>query len=206
MAEPIVTTATWLLRQLAASMWQMAVICSRVAPQTIQSNLKRNIHRDTLMSKVYKGEVVKSTLLSSEGERTLSPIGDMSFLLIFPLSVSPTNSPMESSSLKTSTNGSEILQALIFGLGILPSLSGIICRSVPSGSRTRMALVMTCNIAVRWKNGAAPIVKPGVRVLIETSRFIERTAICCDKRQKSFRLGKRRERKDHVHGKSQVMG
>lgn len=112
----------------------------------------------------------------------------MSFLLIFPLSVSPINSPMESSSLRTNTNGSEILQALIFGLGILPSLSGITCRSVPSGSRTRMALVMTCNIAVRWKNGAAPIVKPGVRVLIEMSRFMERTAICYDKRQTSFRL------------------
>lgn len=56
MAEPIVTIATWLPRQPAASMWQMAVTCSRIAPQTIQSNLKRNIHRDISMSKVYKSE------------------------------------------------------------------------------------------------------------------------------------------------------
>jgi hypothetical protein len=56
---------------------------------------------------------------------TLSPIGDISFLLIFSLSVA-TNIPMESSSLITNTNGSEILQNLILGLGIFPSLSGIV--------------------------------------------------------------------------------
>ena len=124
-------------------------------------------------------------------KRTLSPIGDMSFLLIFPRSVSPINRPMESSSRMINTKGSDILQARIFGRGILPSASLMICRSVPSneikglaclyhedkkvkaapGSSTRIAFVITWRIAVLWKNGPAPMVVPGIRVVIEMSFF-----------------------------------
>jgi hypothetical protein len=41
-----------------------------------------------------------------------------------------------------------------------------------------MAFVITCKMVVRWKNGAAPIVVPGMRVGIATSVFAVRVAIC----------------------------
>lgn len=139
-----------------------------------------------------------SCKLKSHKVRTLSPIGDISFRLIFPRSVSPIKRPIESSSRTMSTKGSEMLQALIFGRGIFPSISLIICLSVPSegshgyemsitslssdnmnipGSRTRMAFVTTWRIAVRWKNGAAPMVVPWIRVVIDTSALAARVAI-----------------------------
>ncbi len=48
------------------------------------------------------------------------------------------------------------------------------------GSSTRITLVtlnMTCRIAVPWKNGAAPSVTPGIRVVIVISDCDERLAI-----------------------------
>ena len=37
---------------------------------------------------------------------------------------------------------------------------------------------MTCKMVVRWKNGAAPMVVPGIRVGIVRSDFVVRVAIC----------------------------
>jgi hypothetical protein len=45
------------------------------------------------------------------------------------------------------------------------------------GSSTRIALVITCSIAVRWKNVPAPIVVPGMRVVMAISLFDDRVAI-----------------------------
>lgn len=44
------------------------------------------------------------------------------------------------------------------------------------GSRTRMRSVVTCNIAVRWKNEAAPIVVSVRRVVIAMSFLVVRVA------------------------------
>ena len=63
---------------------------------------------------------------------TFSPIGDTSFRLILPRSISPINSPMVSSSRMMRMNGSHMLHDLILGLGVLPSRSLMLCRSVPS--------------------------------------------------------------------------
>lgn len=41
-----------------------------------------------------------------------------------------------------------------------------------------MAFVITCKMVVRWKNGAAPMVVPGIRVGIAMSVFAVRVAIC----------------------------
>lgn len=66
---------------------------------------------------------------------------------------------------------------------MFPSKSCIFCLGLPSahhvsegiimeydgdmpGAKTQIALVTTCKIAVRWKNGAAPIVVPGILVVI----------------------------------------
>lgn len=67
----------------------------------------------------------------------------MSFRLIFPRSVSPMNSPIVSSSRKMRTKGSDILHALIFGLGMVPSTSLMTCRSVPSVRETRVNIKKT---------------------------------------------------------------
>ena len=40
---------------------------------------------------------------------------------------------------------------------------------VVPGSRRRIAFVITCKIAVRWKKAPAPIVVPGIRALIVIS-------------------------------------
>lgn len=42
----------------------------------------------------------------------------------------------------------------------------VTCKGNIPGARTQIALVTTCKIAVRWKNGAAPIVVPGILVVI----------------------------------------
>lgn len=39
----------------------------------------------------------------------------------------------------------------------------------PPGSKTLIAFVITTKIAVRWKNGAAPTVVPGILVVMVTS-------------------------------------
>ena len=101
-----------------------------------------------------------------------------------------------SSSRKMSTYGSQMLHDLIFARGTLPSMSLIICRSLPStevsvsewdcyerekvapGSRTRIAFVMTWSIVVRWKKGPAPMVMPFTRETTERSPFVARTANC----------------------------
>jgi hypothetical protein len=44
--------------------------------------------------------------------------------------------------------------------------------------KKRTRLVMTCRIAVRWKNGVAPMVVPGMRVVIATSFLFDLVAIC----------------------------
>lgn len=51
----------------------------------------------------------------------------------------------------------------------------------------RIEFVMTWSMAVLWKNGAAPIVVPGIRVVIEISLLLDvREAICVLKgREKS---------------------
>jgi hypothetical protein len=67
---------------------------------------------------------------------TFSPIGDISFLLILPRSVSPMNKPIVSSSRRMSTNGSHILHALILARGMFPSMSLMICLSLPSTMKT----------------------------------------------------------------------
>jgi hypothetical protein len=125
---------------------------------------------------------------------TFSPIGDMSFRLIFPRSGSPIKRPIVSSSRRIKRKGSQILQDRIFGRGMLPSTSLMTCLSTPSaiyvcqtiqieqkrclpGSRILMELVMTCKIAVLWKKGAAPTVVPGIRVVMAMSCFEERDAI-----------------------------
>ena len=66
---------------------------------------------------------------------TFSPIGDISLRRIFPLSISPMNSPMVSSSRMIKMNGSQMLHDLILGLAVLPSRSLMLCRSVPSKCR-----------------------------------------------------------------------
>jgi hypothetical protein len=48
---------------------------------------------------------------------------------------------------------------------------------VVPGSSTRIELVITCRIAVLWKNGAAPIVVPGIRVVTVMSLLAVREAI-----------------------------
>jgi len=50
-----------------------------------------------------------------------------------------------------------------------------------------MAFVMTWRIAVRWKNAAAPIVVPGMRVTIEISPFVPLVAIYDESQVRSIR-------------------
>jgi hypothetical protein len=71
---------------------------------------------------------------------TFSPIGDISFRRILPRSGSPINRPMVSSSRRMNTNGSQILQYLILGRWLLPSMSLMICRSVQSVVSSALAL------------------------------------------------------------------
>ena len=67
--------------------------------------------------------ISQKTMNSSINRCTFSPIGDISFLLTLRRSVSPINSPIESPSRRIRTN---------FGCGMLPSVSLMICLSVPS--------------------------------------------------------------------------
>lgn len=48
------------------------------------------------------------------------------------------------------------------------------------GSSTFMELVITCNIAVRWKNVPAPMVVPVIRLMMSTSFLEERTVILAE--------------------------
>ena len=56
---------------------------------------------------------------------------------------------------------------------------------------------MTCKIAVSWKNGAAPMVVPGMRVVIAMSFLFDLVAIC----KESARQTKNRFKKGNIEKK-----